>query len=87
MNSPTMQKRINKATIQIKAIIGFEYCVCWLTNGHPPKLMISNIPHGHSDVEESIIEAVTQVLFPNLEFEIETKEIGSSIVALIFKPV
>ena len=83
--SAKVQARINQAVIQIKAEIGFEFCVCFLTNGHPPSLMISNIPH-NSNIAERIQHKIQNVLFPNISFDFEEREIGSSSLALVFTP-
>lgn len=83
--SAKVQARINQAIIQIKADIGFEFCVCFLTNGHPPSLMISNIPRNYK-VEDHIQERITKHLFPNLEFNVTDKDIGPTL-ALVFTPV
>ena len=77
--------RITKAQIQIKAEIGFEYCVCFLSHSKIPRLMISNIPRIlSSGIEEEIIEKISS-LFSNKEFSVEEQTIGNT-VALIFTP-
>ena len=84
--SEKTQQRINKAIVQIKAEIGFEFCVCFLSNNRPQSLMISNIPHHNSGLVDQIQDTVVRVLFPNLEFDISERDLGHTI-SLIFTPV
>jgi hypothetical protein len=47
--------------------------------------MVSNIPH-NSEREEQVIEIVTNILFPDMEFDVESKDMGRT-TAIVFKPV
>lgn len=83
--SKKIMKRIIKCRNSIKEILGDELCVCFLTHGHTPSLMISNIKKS-SFVEEVIIQCITNIIFPHMEFEISQRDLGCSHGVLVFTP-
>lgn len=73
------------ATSKVKEILGEGFCVCWLTHDKPAKLMISGIDRHSYGVGDEVIHRVTNILFPNIEFEVTEKDFGRTI-AFVFEP-
>ena len=78
----TIQEKITHAVLQVKATIGEEFRVSFLTHLEEPALMIGNIRRNH-DVEE-IISAVTSLFC--MDFTVDERDLGCT-RALIFIPI